>query len=177
MDILSSIGSTINAIAGDFYSKLALIVGATATAFFTPIAGLIAACFILNIADLITGLEVAVKQGKTLWSRKMWTGTIKKIRQESVVIILMHVIEHFAMSTITTTTVLSGGATVLICLTELWSILENLNTVNPQGPWKMLDSFLKKKGEDIVGIKFDIDKNGKVNNIDTVSSTEDIVEA
>ena len=35
-------------------------------------------------------------------------------------------------------TLLSGGATVLICLTELWSIIENLNTLDPTGPWKIL---------------------------------------
>lgn len=53
------------------------------------------------------------------------------------------------------TTVLSGGATVLICLTELWSILENLNTLNPDGPWKVLKKYLKKKGEDLAGIELD----------------------
>lgn len=162
MDLLSSIGTTINTVASDFSSKVFLIASATAAAFFAPIAGLIVACFLLNIADLITGLEVAVSRGRTLWSRKMWTGTIKKIRQESVVIILMHIIEYFAMSTITTTTVLSGGATVLICLTELWSILENLNTVNPDGPWKILGKFLKQKGQDLAGINLIVTKDGKL---------------
>ena len=169
MDILASIGNTLGAITSGFWGKLGVLTAATATAFFTPIAGLITACFLLNIADLITGLEVAVKQGKTLWSRKTWTGTIKKIRQESVVIVLMHVIEHFAMSAITTTTVLSGGATVLICLTELWSILENLNTVNPKGPWRVLEAFLKHKGEEYSGLEIDIDKDGKVSEIKPVN--------
>lgn len=58
--------------------------------------------------------------------------------------------------------VLSGGITVIIALTELWSILENLNTINPDGPWKALGKFLKKKGEDYVGIKIDgYDKHSK----------------
>ena len=51
--------------------------------------------------------------------------------------------------------VLTGGATVIIGLTELWSILENLNTLNPKGPWRSLSRFLKKKGEDYTGINID----------------------
>lgn len=80
MDLLASIGTTVNTVAHDFWGKVGLLTAATATAFFTPIAGLITACFLLNIADLITGLEVSIKQGKTLWSKRTWTGTIKKIR-------------------------------------------------------------------------------------------------
>ena len=51
--------------------------------------------------------------------------------------------------------VLTGGATVIISLTELWSILESLNTLNPKGPWRSLGRFLKKKGEDYTGINID----------------------
>ena len=58
--------------------------------------------------------------------------------------------------------VLTGGATVIIGLTELWSILENLNTLNPKGPWRALGKFLKKKGEDYTGINIEDnnDNNG-----------------
>lgn len=51
--------------------------------------------------------------------------------------------------------VLTGGITVIISLTELWSIIENLNTLYPNGPWKILKAFLKKKGEDYTGIELD----------------------
>lgn len=171
MDILSSIGSTIHAIADNFLSKLGVLIGSVAIAFFTPIAGLLFACFALNFADLITGLEVAYKQGKRLTSRKTWLGTIKKIRQESAVIVLLHVIEHFAMASMDTT-ILSGSATVLICLTEMWSILENLNTVNPDGPWKVLGQFLKKKGQDYTGLDLIIGKHGK-NDFNTAKNSND----
>ena len=69
-------------------------------------------------------------------------------------------------------TVLSGGATVLICLTEIWSILENLNTLDPNGPWKVLGKFLKKKGEDFTGIEINLNKDGKVDSVKPVSSEE-----
>ena len=53
--------------------------------------------------------------------------------------------------------ILTGGTTVIIGLTELWSILENLNTLNPKGPWKALGKFLRKKGEDYIGTEIELD--------------------
>jgi hypothetical protein len=55
--------------------------------------------------------------------------------------------------------VLTGGVTAIITLTEMWSIIENLNTVDPDGPWKIIGKFLKKKGEDYTGIELDFDKD------------------
>jgi len=60
--------------------------------------------------------------------------------------------------------VLTGGTTVIIALTELWSIIENLNTINPHGPWKALGKFLKKKGEDYIGTEIDLDDDVIDNN-------------
>jgi hypothetical protein len=59
--------------------------------------------------------------------------------------------------------VLTGGATIIIGLTELWSILENLNTLDPKGPWRALGRFLKKKGEDHIGMEIEIN-DGHTNN-------------
>jgi len=39
----------------------------------------------------------------------------------------------------------------------LWSIIENLNTLDPKGPWKLLGKFLRKKGEDYTGIYLNFD--------------------
>ena len=63
--------------------------------------------------------------------------------------------------------ILSGGITAIVTLTELWSILENLNTLNPDGPWKMLSKFLKKKGEEYTGIDLDLneDSDGNSDNV------------
>lgn len=66
--------------------------------------------------------------------------------------------------------VLTGGATVIIGLTELWSILENLNTLNPKGPWRALGKFLKKKGEDYIGSEIDINNENDANNIEVSDS-------
>ena len=64
---------------------------------------------------------------------------------------------------------LSGGATIIIGLTELWSILENLNTLNPHGPWKALGKFLRKKGEDYIGTEIELNDE-RIDNTTSVDS-------
>jgi len=78
-----------------------------------------------------------------------------------LVIVLARMLEFTVLGS-TGIFVLTGGATVIIGLTELWSILENLNTLNPKGPWRALGKFLKKKGEDYTGINIEDnnDNNG-----------------
>jgi hypothetical protein len=73
---------------------------------------------------------------------------------------LAHLIEY-AIFGADATLILSGGVTVIVTLTELWSILENLNTLNPKGPWKALGKFLRKKGEDYIGTEIEL------NDVDT----------
>jgi hypothetical protein len=68
--------------------------------------------------------------------------------------------------------VLTGGVTVIVSLTELWSIIENLNTLYPKGPWKILGAFLKKKGEEYTGIELDLDKNGNIDDIKLVEKEQ-----
>lgn len=172
MDIINSIGNMLNAVSNNtFFGKIAIAAGSVAAAYFTPIVGLLFACFTCTVVDLIYGMKVARMQGKKLTSRKNWKGTLKKLRDEFTMIMLGHVIEFNVMGE-QSMTIISGGTTALICLTELWSILENLNTLNPDGPWKILGSFLKKKGEDFTGIEIELDKDGKLNGIKSVDSEE-----
>lgn len=167
MDILNSIGNMVNAVSNNSFSgKIAIGAASLATAYFTPIVGLLFACFAFTTVDLIYGIKVAKRLGKKITSRKNWKGTLKKIRDEFTIITLAHLLEFNIMG-IEDMTMLSGGATALICLTELWSILENLNTLDPEGPWKILGKFLKKKGESITGIEIDLgDEHDKDNQLD-----------
>uniref|UniRef100_A0AAU8B7E1 Holin protein n=1 Tax=Dulem virus 42 TaxID=3145760 RepID=A0AAU8B7E1_9CAUD len=170
MCILNSIGRMLDAVTnGNLYSKLAVIAGSFITAYFTPIVGLLFMCFACTTVDLLYGLQVARKYGRKITSSKSWKGTLKKIRDEFAIIMLCHGLEHVVMGA-DSITVLSGGCTVLICLTEIWSILENLNTLDPEGPWKVLGSFLKKKGQDYTGVEINLDKNGKVDSVKPVDS-------
>ena len=93
-------------------------------------------------------------------SKRSWSGTLTKLRDEFVLILLAHLIEYVILNE-PGIDYLSGGVTVVISLTELWSILENLNTLNPEGPWRSLGKFLRKKGIDHIGIDLHDDEHDK----------------
>lgn len=145
---------------GSFIGKLAVGIGAAVTSFFAPIVGLLLICFATTVVDMVTGIRVAKQLGSKIESKRNWKGTLRKIQDEFTILALAHGIE-WAILDISGVFVLTGGVTCIITLTELWSIIENLNTVDPDGPWRVLGKFLKKKGEEYVGMK--IDFNGKTN--------------
>ncbi len=162
MDILGSIGNMLNAASNNsFAGKMGILSGSVVAAYFTPIIGLLFACFACTTVDLFYGLKIAKRAGRKLTSSKGWCGTLQKIKDESIIIMLAHLIEY-TIAGVEGVTLLSGGAAALICLTELWSILENLNTLNPDGPWRVLSAFLRKKGEDYTGVDLKVNKDGKL---------------
>lgn len=154
MNILASIGNTFNTISnGTEIGKLAVAASAILVAYISPIVGLLVACFACSITDMIYGIKVAKRPGKKITSKKNWKGTLTKIKDEFTLILLAHLLEY--VIGYGDNFILSGGIAVIICLTEILSILENLNTLNPEGPWRLISKFLKKKGSDIM----DIDDN------------------
>jgi len=164
MNILPSIQHMFNSLSGNtILGKIGIAAGSLLTAYFTPIVGLLITCFATSIIDMFYGMKVARKFGKKLTSKKNWKGTLSKIKDEFILITLGHLIEYTVLGD-NAVFVLSGGATVIIALTELWSIIENLNTLDPDGPWKLLGKFLTKKGEDLTGI--DIQKELEDDNND-----------
>ena len=166
MSILSSVGKLVSSIEsvidtitnGSLLGKFGICAGAVLTAYFTPIVGLLVTCFALTTVDMCYGLAVAKKQRQKITSDKNWHGTITKLLHSFVLICLGRLIEFTVMGS-EGVFILTGGITVIISLTELWSILENLNTLYPKGPWKALAIFLKKKGEDYTGVELDLNNN------------------
>ena len=151
MPILQSIGKMFNGLSmGTWYGKAAITIGSFLAAFYSPIALLLAACFVFTAADMFYGIKVSCKFKRKIESHKNWKGTITKILDEFTIISLARLLEYAVLGS-DGVFVLTGGATVIIALTELWSILENLNTLDPKGPWRALGKFLKKKGEDYIG--------------------------
>ena len=110
--------------------------GAVLGAYFAPIVGLIVTCFVLTVIDMCYGIAVAKKSHNKITS-------------------MARLVEFTVLGT-EGVFVLTGGITIIVSLTELWSIIENLNTLYPDGPWKMIGKFLKKKGEDYVGMDIDL---------------------
>ena len=141
--------------AGTPLGKMLIAAGTAITAFYSPIAALLVACFIFTTVDMLYGIKVACKQKRKIESKKNWKGTLSKLLDEFVILSLARLLE-WAILDDSGVFVLTGGVTVIISLTELWSILENLNTLNPEGPWKALSKFLKKKGEDYIGTEIDL---------------------
>lgn len=155
-NVLLSIGNMLEGFsAGTWYGKLAILAGAAASAFYSPIIALLITCFAFTTVDMFYGIKVAHKSGKKILSHKSWSGTLTKLLDEWTIISLARLLEWAVLGE-DGVFVLTGGATTIIALTELWSILENLNTLNPKGPWKALGKFLKKKGEDYIGTEIDL---------------------
>lgn len=155
---------------GTWYGKALITAGSFLTAFYSPIAALLVACFAFTAADMFYGIKVSCKFKRKIESHKNWKGTITKLLDEFTIISLARLLE-FAVLGDKGVFILTGGATVIIALTELWSILENLNTLDPKGPWRALGKFLKKKGEDYIGTEIEInDGNTNNNKLDSSES-------
>lgn len=164
MNILNSIGRMFEGLsAGTLTGKIAIALGSLITAFYSPIAALLISCFVFTLVDMLYGIKVAHKQHQKITSDKNWNGTLKKIIDEFTIITLARLLEYALMGN-SGVFILTGGVTVIVCLTELWSILENLNTLDPNGPWRALGKFLKKKGEDYTGIELNLKENDNYNN-------------
>jgi hypothetical protein len=140
--------------------------GAVMAAYLSPIIGLLVTCFVLTLVDMGYGIAVAKKQKKKITSDRNWHGTISKLWHEVLLIGMARLVEFTVLGS-EGVFILTGGITVIVSLTELWSIIENLNTLYPNGPWKLIGAFLKKKGEDYVGMNIDIE-NGTVDDINVV---------
>ena len=155
MAILNSIVHMYNTISGGtILGKIGITTGALIVSYIAPISGLLLSCFAFTVTDLVYGIKVAKRQGQKITSEKGWKGTLKKILDEFTIILLARLLELSVIGE-HGVFVLTGGTTVIITLTELWSILENLNTLKPNGTLRCLSKFLRKKGEEYTGIDFD----------------------
>ena len=144
---------------GTFLGKAGIAIGSFLTAMYAPIVLLLVSCFVFTTMDMVYGIKVAIKNKNKIESSRNWKGTLAKILDEFSILSLARLLEYSVIGT-EGVFVLTGGATVILCLTELWSILENLNTLNPKGPWRALGKFLKQKGEEHIGFEIDLEENG-----------------
>ena len=154
---LHNIAGTLNAMVnGSAVGKFLVGLGSAVVAYFAPIWYLLVICFATTVVDMIYGIKVARKFKKKIESGKNWAGTLRKIKDEFIMLALTHGLE-WAVLDQSGVFLLTGGATTIITLTELWSIIENLNTLDPKGPWRLLGKFLRKKGEDYTGIELNFE--------------------
>ena len=158
-DTLTHIGNTLHAMAqGSSIVKFLIGMGSAVVGFYAPIWYLLCICFATTIIDMIYGFKVARKFKKKIESGKNWKGTIRKLKDSLIILSLVHGLE-WAVLEQSGVFLLTGGVATIISLTEIWSIIENLNTLDPKGPWRMLGKFLRKKGEDYTGIDLSDDED------------------
>lgn len=173
LQTIQHIGNAINGWAqGTVSGKIFIGLGAAVAGFVAPIKSLLLICFATTIVDMIFGMRVARKFKRKIESNKNWKGTLRKIIDEFTILMLAHGIEWSILDE-SGVFLLTGGMTAIITLTELWSIIENLNTVDPKGPWKVLGAFLKKKGEDYTGIELKFNKDEHDDDSKLAASSEE----
>lgn len=166
LNVLNTIGRMFDGFSsGTPFGKLLIASGSVITAIYSPIIALLMSCFTFTIVDMIYGIKVARMQKQKITSDRNWNGTLKKIFDEFVILSLARLLEYSVLHN-NDVFIITGGVAVIISLTELWSILENLNTLNPNGPWRALGTFLKKKGEDYTGIEINLEENDRNDNLD-----------
>lgn len=131
------------------FANLAIGVGAFYASFFVPIIPIILTSFGMTLLDCYYGVRVAKLYGK-VESRRAWTGTLRKFKELSLVFLATRAIELYVLMGVVSWA-LAGAFGLVVCLTELWSIIENLNVIDPTGPWKVFGKFMKNKAEQYLG--------------------------
>lgn len=172
-ETLQHIWTTVNTMVnGSVVGKILVGASSMIVGYYAPIWYLLLICFATTVVDMVYGMKVARKLKQKIESGKNWSGTLRKIKDTFIILSLIHGIEWSVLDQ-SGVFLLTGGATAIITLTELWSIIENLNTLDPNGPWRLLGKFLKKKGEDITGVELNLEDEHTVNTDVANTSLED----
>lgn len=132
-----------------FFACIGTTLTSVLSTFLLPIWVPIIAVGILIIIDMILGIRVSLSNGEKVQSRKFWS-TIKKLCFSSLMICCGHLVDEYIISSIDLHLV--EGFAGLVAGVELWSMVENLQTLDPTGPWKIFSKFIKKKGEKYLDI-------------------------
>lgn len=150
----TSISKTLNTIANNnVFNKILILVSTFYSSFFLPVQFVILFVFLTMLLDMYYGIKVAIKLKRKIQSCRNWNGTIRKMRDAFLLLCSVRGVEYFLLHDISDTKVLTCGVALLISLTEIWSVLENLNTLEPNGPWRLVSKFLRKKGEEYTGVE------------------------
>lgn len=135
-----------------FLTCVIAAIGSWCIGSFSPLWVILLLLLLLILADAFLGCKVSRQhkikcESRRLWKtlRKFgWCGAIvwfaNRIDIDIFVSFDAHLVEFFA------------GA---IAGVELWSIIENLASLYPDGPWKILNKFIRSKGEKYLNITID----------------------
>lgn len=143
---------------------LCLLTGlmSTLSSFLVPIWTTLFAVGMLIIVDAVLGTMASMSFGNRFESRRLWS-TIKKLGWSTMIICCAHLMDLYIITSLDAHLVeffagMIGGV-------ELWSMVENLQTLDPTGPWRIFGKFIRSKGEkylDITISKEDLPKIKKM---------------
>ena len=126
---------------------------------FAPIWTVLLILCIFIFTDAFLGCKVSRSQGKKCESRR-FRKTLRKFGWASAIVWFSNAVDVHILTSFNAHLVeFFAGA---IAGVELWSILENLATLYPDGPWRILKKFLKTKGEKYLDITIDKEDLPKV---------------
>ena len=128
-----------------FFTCISTALSSAVSTFFLPIWLPIVAVGILIIIDMILGIRVSLSNGEKIQS--------KKLCFSSLMISCGHLVDEYVLTSIDAHLV--EGFAGLVAGVELWSMVENLQTLDPTGPWKIFSKFIKRKGEKYLDITID----------------------
>lgn len=111
---------------------------------------------------MVLGCKVAIKNNKKCESRKLWK-TLRKFGWCTAIVWFANAIDVSILTSFDAHLVeFFAGA---IAGVELWSVIENLSTLYPNGPWKVLSKFIKSKGEKYLDITIEKEDLPKIKEI------------
>lgn len=135
-----------------FFACVGTSITSMLSTFFLPIWIPIVATCILTLIDMILGMKVALNKGEKIQSRKAWA-TIRKLCFSTMMISCGHLVDQYILTSFNAHLVECFAG--MVAGVELWSMMENLHTLDPTGPWKLFKKFLKNKGEKYLDITID----------------------
>ena len=151
-------------------NKTFLWLTSIATGLIMPVLPMLLVCYVAMIVDTFYGIKVAITLKNKVESRRTWVGLFKKFRDVSIVMLLLHAIELYIIGKDSMFAVIVVVFSTLVCANEVLSIAENLNTIDPHGPWKVFGKYLKKKGTQTLDV--DLEELTDKQNDNTTTTTE-----
>lgn len=95
-------------------------------AVFAPIQGMIIACFALVLIDLLTGIFAAKKRAEAITSSGLRRTAVKLFVYEAAIMLGFITQQYLTGPNIPVVSIITG----FVGITELLSVLENLNTIS-----------------------------------------------
>lgn len=120
--------------------------------FFAPIWSVILVVCLFIFIDAILGTKVSMTREGKFESRRLWS-TIKKFGNCAMIISCCHLMDTEILKSVDFHLVEAFSG--IVCGVELWSMIENLQAIDPTGPWRIFSKFIRSKGEKYLDITID----------------------